>query len=300
MTTDHILRTFDANQHGRDFAIGDLHGSYSSLVNLLSNLNFDPTVDRLFSCGDLCDRGPDSYSCLSLLRETFFHSIRANHEELLLEAVDGAPFMLVRNGGAWAIELLSDSHAGIKTEQALDFIDLVKLVRNLPLVMTVSLRDGSKVHLIHAELPIEGVTDEMLADQQCITELNSDTFACQDGGFLQWGRRVFNNFYRADLSDREKVVRTLKYLCANGSTMSQFQPKPTHSPVICGHTPVQRPMTVGSYTNIDTMAYGSYDGERKWPALTAIDLNAWKFYQATETTFKEVEPFVVTREEMLA
>ena len=53
------------NNKGRDFIIGDIHGFYNDTINLLDNVNFDPVVDRVFQCGDLTDRGPDSLSWLS-------------------------------------------------------------------------------------------------------------------------------------------------------------------------------------------------------------------------------------------
>lgn len=295
-----IIQTHAANLVGRDFAIGDLHGSHSCLLNLLHNLNFNHEVDRLFSCGDLNDRGPDSRACLDLLRFPFFFSIKANHELLLLDAVDGYPYLLLRNGGAWATDLLSQLRVGAYlSEDALDFQDVIDLVRQLPVMRTVHLRNGKKVHLIHAELPSNGFTDEQLADPTFVEQLNGPNYESMDGPFLQWGRRLYYKFYRADLSDRSKILRSIQY---DARVYRDFKvpAEQTHSPVICGHTPVQRPLTIHDFTNIDTMAFGSYEGDRKWCGLTAVDLNEWRFYTATETTFREVEPLTFTREEILS
>ena len=78
------LKTFEANTSGRDFVVGDLHGSYSAFQNLLKGLDFDKTVDRMFSVGDLVDRGPDSVSCLSLIQEPWFNAVLANHEVAMI------------------------------------------------------------------------------------------------------------------------------------------------------------------------------------------------------------------------
>lgn len=73
----------EANQTGRDFVVGDLHGCRSMLDDLLAKVSFDGTRDRLFSVGDLVDRGPDSQGCLALLLEPWFFAVLGNHEAML-------------------------------------------------------------------------------------------------------------------------------------------------------------------------------------------------------------------------
>jgi serine/threonine protein phosphatase 1 len=41
---------------GRDFVLGDLHGTTDLLRLLMEHVAFDPKKDRLFSVGDLIDR----------------------------------------------------------------------------------------------------------------------------------------------------------------------------------------------------------------------------------------------------
>ena len=53
------LPRFARNVGGRDFAVGDIHGCFSHLSRSLEAIGFDAAVDRLFSVGDLVDRGPD-------------------------------------------------------------------------------------------------------------------------------------------------------------------------------------------------------------------------------------------------
>ena len=50
---------FEENATGRDFVVGDLHGMFSHLEALLNEVAFDESADRLFSVGDLIDRGPE-------------------------------------------------------------------------------------------------------------------------------------------------------------------------------------------------------------------------------------------------
>ena len=54
-----VSRRFARKPLGRDLAVGDIHGYFSRLEQTLNQAGFDPARDRLFSVGDLTDRGPD-------------------------------------------------------------------------------------------------------------------------------------------------------------------------------------------------------------------------------------------------
>lgn len=56
-----------------NYAIGDVQGCYRELNELLILINFDPSDDTLWFCGDLVNRGPESLECLKLI-----HSIKDN------------------------------------------------------------------------------------------------------------------------------------------------------------------------------------------------------------------------------
>ena len=64
--------------------VGDLHGHRALLEAELDRLGFDPGCDRLFSVGDLIDRGPDSLATLSLIEQPWFHPVLGNHELAML------------------------------------------------------------------------------------------------------------------------------------------------------------------------------------------------------------------------
>jgi serine/threonine protein phosphatase 1 len=96
---------YDKNTQGTDYCVGDLHGCIDRLYDFLAALDFNPKKDRLFSVGDLVDRGPDSEQILSLLEEDWFHPVLGNHEQMVIEAYEdvagSAEDCLFQNGGAW-------------------------------------------------------------------------------------------------------------------------------------------------------------------------------------------------------
>lgn len=318
------LKTFEPNENGRDFVIGDLHGAMPCLENLLKNLYFDKTKDRMFSVGDLVDRGPDSLGCLRLLREPWFHPVLSNHEQMMLEAFIGGYMgqYWFMNGGMWGVNAAAlaqalenrarhaERHPELSEEQIaldvplpdhssddFDIIDLQGLVAELPFLITVNRPDGKKFHIIHAELPPghTDVTDEMLSCPDAVRRLA--TVQARDGDAFLWSRFVFANFYRAQMNNTDKIKRTIAYKYRH--TTGPYSDKLSH--IISGHTIVQRPLTIIGQTNIDTCAYGSCDSDASnYESLTCVDLGAWKFYQATPTEFREVDPVEVNMADIAA
>lgn len=82
----------DENPVGRDFVVGDIHGHFSALRNLLEEVDFMPERDRLFSVGDLVDRGDESFEAIDWLEcGRISLAIVGNHEEMMLRALMERP-----------------------------------------------------------------------------------------------------------------------------------------------------------------------------------------------------------------
>ena len=75
------------------YVVGDLHGQFPLLLDLLGKVLFDKKQDHLIAAGDVLDRGTRVGDLLLFLHEAFqegwFHPVRGNHEESFLRQRDG-------------------------------------------------------------------------------------------------------------------------------------------------------------------------------------------------------------------
>ena len=136
-------RRFARNPSGRDFVVGDIHGMFPALRVLLARVEFDETLDRLFSVGDLIDRGPRSREALEWIGKPWFHAVRGNHEQFLLDS-DHPPtrdLWIHYNGGAWWLECRASEREAFREACAA-----------LPIAIEID-TTGGKVGVVHADAP---------------------------------------------------------------------------------------------------------------------------------------------------
>lgn len=74
-----------------NYVVGDLQGFLDPLLTLLDQLEFAPSLDRLWSVGDVVNRGPDSLETLRYLKSLGdrFHMTLGNHDLHLLAIAQG-------------------------------------------------------------------------------------------------------------------------------------------------------------------------------------------------------------------
>lgn len=128
------------------WVVGDLHGCYTLLMQHLNRVAFQPMQDLLISVGDLIDRGSEDVECLMMLNQPWFRAVRGNHEEMMLDALEGNGHtnLWVANGGGWYFDLNVNEQHRVKA--------LLYRIAELPLIIEVVTGD-KKMVICHADYP---------------------------------------------------------------------------------------------------------------------------------------------------
>lgn len=168
-----MVKRFPRNDVGRDFVVGDIHGCFSKLEEQLAVLGFNEETDRLFSTGDLVDRGPENERVVEFLRKPWFHSVRGNHDQMLLDGYHQPEQWAAchaMNGGLWFYDLLPAEQLGI-----------VDLFMTLPLAIEVKV-GNNYVGIVHAEVPNHDWNDVFDLNEEKLEKLlwSRDKIAYQD------------------------------------------------------------------------------------------------------------------------
>lgn len=152
LTSQPTVTHHAVNTQGRDFIVGDLHGCRSMLDTLLEHVGFDGVKDRLFSVGDLVDRGPRSIECLDLLQEPWFYPVLGNHDAMLMAWIlkDDQDERANEYGGGFVL------NGGLKWANSLGSWanEFLPLLQAMPLVHVIGKDAGAndRFHVAHAEL----------------------------------------------------------------------------------------------------------------------------------------------------
>ena len=235
------VQYFEKNVSGRDYVTGDIHGCLEDLLLALKAIKFDENVDRLFSVGDLIDRGPNSYECAQLVDKPWFHATKGNHEDMMIASVlrnDGhMTKMWLSNGGQWIYQTGTWQQKYVNGELEA----LATKLNELPLVIVVG-KGANRFNIVHAEFYRVGAAP--LGFQPTLLNIsNSDidnwTFTPKEEERMLWGRNL---------------IRT-----------TTFDPNPQLylSPTFVGHTPLSRMLRCFQHYYIDTACVYHYVGTQK-------------------------------------
>jgi serine/threonine protein phosphatase 1 len=142
------VRRLPANVRGRDFVLGDVHGSYDLVLAAMQAVAFDKQRDRLFLMGNLVGRGVDALRCARLLAQPYVHGLRGNldHGLLSLYALgepEPAKLTIMANmfGHGWWIRESRNAQ-----------LEVLQAVGTLPYAIEVNTARGL-VGLVHAHVP---------------------------------------------------------------------------------------------------------------------------------------------------
>ena len=244
------------------FAIGDIHGGYLALKQVLDRINYDPAEHILFFVGDYVDGWPESKQVIDLLVKIKEENpscvfIRGNHDQwmvdFILSSAAIAPNYWVNQGGKATLESYG--------AQIFQHMSDCQVVVNIP------------------EDHIEFFNETVLYH---ITE---DNKGFVHGGYVD-PRGLGYDEPEVYLWDRD----TAYYIASGASTDLNFIK--AHDELYIGHTttlmwgkvlPVSRE---GKYFNIDTG--GGWGGK-----LTAIDIDSKEVFQSDFV--KDLYPGVVGR-----
>lgn len=269
------IKKFKLNKKGRDFIVGDIHGHFTRFMKLLDAVKFDATVDRIFSTGDLIDRGVENEECLRLLHNDWFNATIGNHEFFVIlffhRLCDEDIWFY--NGGNWAANYAHAIRA--KTfdpkynflQDASEFWwELFPQIKKMPMMMSVRLRDWKKFHVVHAEL---NPFDFVLTDKNLLSEKFVRTAWTNESGFYDseevrgdcdgmWRRSIFNG----------------------GSKDLEQLPHQNLSTIYSGHTiQTKQPTRRGKFVCLDT---GSFLGNKNIYGISMVEAETGRVFFSNE------------------
>jgi len=185
-----------------NYAIGDVQGCYKEFNSLLEMIKFNPDQDKLWLCGDLVNRGPESLSCLKLI-----HSIRnscyitlGNHDMHLIALAKKA---VLPNKSDTLQEVLLDNDKDI-------YIDWLK---RLPLIHTSKILIGNEEKrfvMTHAGIPPHWSLSEAINNSDEISSLLQCDKKCKNFLKAMYGDKPTED--NTNLTTKERLRLNTNYL----------------------------------------------------------------------------------------
>ncbi|MBC87120.1 MAG: hypothetical protein CL677_08050 [Bdellovibrionaceae bacterium] len=147
------------------FAIGDVHGCFDQLKELISKLPLDDSSTLVF-LGDYVDRGPNSNEVIQFIidlkKKYNVVALRGNHEQMMIDYVDNPSSvnagLFILNGGSATLASYAqeDGQYDIPNQH-------IVFLRNLPLYYETE--DFFFVHAGVPEISLSEINEEEHADQ---------------------------------------------------------------------------------------------------------------------------------------
>ena len=142
----------------RRIVIGDVHGHYEGLMQLLDNIA-PTTEDKIYFLGDLIDRGPLSCQVVDFVKNNSYPCLLGNHEHMLVR------ILTEKNSSTPSVQawLYSGGQATIASYKTGKIPpEHLEWFQNLPLYL-----DLGDIFLVHAGIDPEKTIEEQSAEQFC-------------------------------------------------------------------------------------------------------------------------------------
>lgn len=175
------VQRFGINTQGSDYVVGDIHGCFTELEQVLTVIDFNKKRDRLFCCGDLVDRGPESFKAMEYLSYDWFYSVKGNHDHFVVRAaMKDSSFSLERwysslSGGSWWNDLTNHEKELIGCRFA-----------ELPTVIELETKQGL-VGFVHAHVPFNVTWQEFIKDVE-----NKNEKILHDAAVIRYRARQYS------------------------------------------------------------------------------------------------------------
>ena len=128
MARELIYETVRASANARVIIVGDIHGCFDELTELLARIE-PRRNDLVVSVGDIVTKGPAPAKCLDFWRERGYRAVRGNNEMKLLG--ESTSFLRI---------FAHDSRDVLKRR------DLLRFIASWPLVIDIASHDVAVVH----------------------------------------------------------------------------------------------------------------------------------------------------------
>jgi serine/threonine protein phosphatase 1 len=224
------------------YVIGDIHGRSKLLDQLLQNVPWDVTTDKLIFLGDLIDRGNDAPGVVNRVMDLVRTNpnvvvLRGNHEQMLLECLDfgDLQWLIPENGG-----LATLSAYGFELEQLKDVSDIkipeehVEFFRSLPYYHEDEQAIYVHAGLVPGEHPSETDTEVLVWTRDldffkgyegklCFFGHTPTAYLPREGRTRRWGIYIHDGCVGIDTSGEDESPLS----CIQVETFTLYQAHPS-------------------------------------------------------------------------
>lgn len=200
------------------YFIGDIHGCYKNLKNMLHHINFNSNIDILYLTGDLVSRGPNSLEVLRFIQtlKNSAHTVLGNHDLHLLKTY---------------FEIKKKQQPSTDTFNSILYSsDVEELIYWLRHQSILYINEHEKILMTHAGIhPQWNNIHNIKKYAQEIEEILKSNYPD-----LIFKNTSINNFKNAkkiqQIQKHIDIFTKIRYIYANGQLDTQYKNDPKHAP----------------------------------------------------------------------